>query len=120
MEQLLAIPIVAKATGAHQAIAATNQLSDWGLRNQIGSLCFDTTASNTGTKNGACVEIERHLERNLLWLACRHHIFELILKEAFQSSMGISQSGPDVLIFKRFRENWRRIDSSKLFFNKIC
>lgn len=114
VEQLLGVPKVERATGCLQAKAATSQLIDWNLRDSIGSLCFDTTSSNTGLKSGACVEIERELERNLLWLACRHHIFELLLKEAFIESIKTSTTGPDVQLFKRFRDNWHKIDTSIL------
>ena len=45
----------------------------------------DTTASNTGVHRGACTFLQLQLQRQLLWLACRHHIAELILRSAFDS-----------------------------------
>lgn len=40
-------------------------------------ICFDTTASNTGVHNGAAALLENHLNKALLWFACRHHVAEL-------------------------------------------
>ena len=59
---------------------------------RIGSLC-------SGKEAG----------KNLLHLAYRHHIGELVLDAAFQTLMGPS-SGPHVLLFKRFQSQWKQID----------
>ena len=48
------------------------------------------------------------LERTLLWLACRHHIFEVLLSDVFTMCMGPS-SGPDILLFKQFRSTWPKL-----------
>lgn len=42
-------------------------------------------------------------------MACRHHIYELVLKGVFLLCMGPT-SGPDVLIFKRFQSAWPNIN----------
>jgi len=41
--------------------------------------------------------------RNLRWMACRHHMFEILLSDVFCVCFGQS-SGPEILLFKRFRE----------------
>jgi len=46
--------------------------------------------------------------RELLWLACRHHVMELILSKVFTLCCGPS-SAPDIPIFKRFRAVWAGI-----------
>ncbi|CAD6237769.1 GSCOCG00008334001-RA-CDS [Cotesia congregata] len=51
------------------------------------------------------------LERNLLHFACRHHVFEIILKIVFKVSWPVTR-GLEVLIFKRFQKEWRLIDKS--------
>ena len=40
---------------------------------------------------------------NLLWMTCRHHMFEILLSDVFCVCFGQS-SGPEILLFKRFRE----------------
>jgi len=55
-------------------------LVDWYLIQNVQALCSDTTASNTGRINGACVLLDHLLEREILYIPCRHHIYEIILK----------------------------------------
>jgi len=55
------------------------------------------------------MEFEQHLGRNVLYLACRHHIHEIMLEEAFSITISPS-SGPDILLFKRFKAFWPNID----------
>ena len=71
-------------------------------------MCFDTTASNTGRRNGTCVLLEQKLEKDL-HLACRHHILELVLTCVFSECVS-SSSGPNVAIFKRFQQFWTSVD----------
>lgn len=68
---------------------------------------FDTTASYFGRLKGACVLLERKLGRNVLFLACRHHIFEIMLQAVFIEAKFAPSSGPDVALFKRFVNNWK-------------
>jgi len=75
-------------------------------------MCFDTTSSNTGRLAGACVLLEQMLGKELLLLACRHHIMELIIGAVFKVCMG-SSSSPEVPFFKRFREHWTSVDTNK-------
>jgi hypothetical protein len=53
-EILLGVLKICQGTGKEQADACLSTLDDWGLRSQVRGLAFDTTASNTGLKNGAC------------------------------------------------------------------
>jgi len=75
-------------------------------------MCFDTTASNTGTKAGTCVLLQQKLGTSLIWLACRHHIHELIVANVFNLLMGCS-TGPSIKLFERFSQAWNYIDRSK-------
>jgi hypothetical protein len=82
----------------------------WGLADRVNALCFDTTASNTGHRAGTCSFIEQKLGKSLLFLACRHHVMELVVRAAFEkTSIGVL-TGPEILLFKRFREKWQFID----------
>ena len=108
IEQLLAVPQLSAGTGQAMADAMLETVSSWGLKDQIKALSFDTTSSNTGRQNGACVLFETMLERNVLHLACRHHIHEILLEEAFSTTMGPS-SAPEILLFKRFKTFWPKI-----------
>lgn len=104
-EKLLGVPKLVSGTGANAANAVYNVLTAWGLENKIVGMCFDTTSVNTGLKNGACVMLEHKVGEELLWLACRHHILEIILSKVFTLCFGPSSS-PDIPLFKRFKAAW--------------
>lgn len=87
-------------------------LIDWNAIDDIVALSFDTTSSNSGRWSGAAVLLERKLGKNLLKLACRHHIYEVILKAVFDNKFG-KTTAHTVPIFQRFREKWSTIDTSK-------
>src|SRR6218665_2931365 len=86
-------------------------LEEWGITNRVSTLCFDTTAANTGRHSGACTIIEQKLGRTLLFLARRHHIAELVVVAAFELTSDAS-TGPEVLLYKRFRKYWKNIDQN--------
>lgn len=52
------------------------------------------------------------LQKDLLHLACRHHIYEIILRNVVEVAWPIT-CGPNVMIFKRFQDNWDKIDTSQ-------
>ena len=111
VDQLLGVPKIPTSTGAMQAQAVFDILSDWDLCPKVAGLCFDATSSNTGIHNRACVLLERHLGRNLLHFWCRHHIHELILEAATVVCLGPS-TGPDISLFKRLQEQWSYVDQT--------
>ena len=112
MSKLLAVPKLPNGTGQAAADAVLAALDDWEVKDRVKALSFDTTASNTGLSAGACTIIEQRLEHDVLHLACRHHIYELVLEKAMATCLGPS-SGPDVVLFKRFQKKWASIDATK-------
>lgn len=111
-EQLLGAPKLQSESGKSIAHAIVKVLKEWGLLNKIQAICFDTTAVNTGKHNGAAVILENILQRSLLYLPCRHHIFELILKEVYTKLLQSATVGPGVPIFQRFQQSWNSIDKN--------
>lgn len=77
-------------------------------------MCCDTTASNTGRFSGACALLEQTLERELLLFACRHHVYELVLKAVFETKVKHITSSPDIPIFKKLRDNWKNINADNI------
>ena len=112
VSQLLRVEKIPNGTGREQSNAVVNALEDWNLSDKVVSMVFDTTASNTGRLNGACTHIEKMLEKNLLYFACRHHVMELVAKAAF-TTLFKSTRGPDEVLFKRFQAKWETIDKDK-------
>jgi len=105
VDQLLAIPKLISGTGRSISSAVYETTSSWGLLVKIKCMSFDTTAVNTGLRNGACILLEQ--DKDVLWLACRHHIMEIMLEAVVVHAIGCS-SGPDTLLFKK---SWNTIQS---------
>ncbi|KAG7162338.1 hypothetical protein Hamer_G007854 [Homarus americanus] len=82
--QLLGIPKLLSGTGKSVADIVNKAIEEWS---------------------------EQKMEKELLHLACRHHILEIVLEAAFTAVMGIS-TGPDILMLKRFQQKWGLIDKS--------
>lgn len=110
-EQLLEVPALKSGTGREQASAVCKAILEWGLQDHIKALVFDTTAVNTGRFNGTCTIIEHSLQKQLLWLPCRHHILEVLLKSAFEVKMSKTES-PNVKIFEQFKNAWGNINQN--------
>ena len=85
----------------HSSGASLATLDDWDFRKQVRGLVFDTTASNSGLKKGACALIKRSIGQDLAWAACCHHIMELILASSFSTLFGAS-GRPDVALSSGF------------------
>jgi hypothetical protein len=101
----LGVPHISNSAGSEICSAVYDELKNWGLLEKVQGFVFDTTASNSGRLNGACVLLEQKLGRNILFLAYRHHVFEIILQAVFVEAKFAPSSGPDKPLFKRFRNN---------------
>lgn len=110
--QLLGVPKIASGTGEAMAEAIYTALKEWRVTKNICAMSFDTTSTNTGYMNGACALLEEKLERKLLKLACRHHVFEIFLRAAFEAKFP-GTSAPTVLLFDRFKKEWKKIDLTR-------
>ena len=84
VSQLLTVAKLPSGTGETQATAFFCALNDWGIVDRIRAMCFDTTSSNTGRSLGACLTLEQKLCKELLALACRHHVWNLSLGRCFK------------------------------------
>lgn len=113
--QLLGVPKLLSGTGVNQAKAIFESLEEWSIIDKVQAVCCDTTASNTGRINGTCVLLEQFIDRDLLYLPCRHHIFELLLKSVFDLKLKLPTTGPDVPIFKRFQQQWPTFNTQNYY-----
>jgi len=75
-------------------------------------MSFDTTTANTGHISAAGVTVQQHLQRALLWSACRHHVAEFALTHVFDSLNIEASKSPGVTLFLRFRNNFYMLPSS--------
>ena len=89
-EKLLGIPKTLKETGTAMAEVTVARLVEWGIKEQVIGICFHATSSNSGIHTGACTLIEKLLQKELLYLACRHHIHEIIVSDVFKCCFGLT------------------------------
>jgi hypothetical protein len=83
IEKLLAIPELSSATGPMMDNAVVEVIKEWSLKDAVAGLCFDTTIANTGIHRGAITVVQQAFEKRLLFIACRHHIFEIMASAMF-------------------------------------
>lgn len=110
-EQLLGIPAISSSSGENQASAVHHLLEEWELTEKVQALCCDTTASNMGRLKGASVMLEQKLGKDILYLPCRHHIYEVVLRSVFEERMSKS-SGPNIPYFQKFQQAWPNINKT--------
>jgi hypothetical protein len=61
--------------------------------------------------------VEKHLGRKLFYLACRHHVHELVLREVWEMPFGKDQ-GPTYTPFQKLQSTWDKLDmTSKTSFS---
>ena len=109
--QILGIIKTVNAKGKVEAEAVKRTLDTWKLTEKIIACGFDTTTSNTGVHKGCCTVLQELLGRQILWMACRHHILELVLKAAFMELFG-DTTGPEETFFKFMKPIWSTLDLS--------
>lgn len=113
MELLLRVPALTSGKGYDISSCAYNILQEWLLLDKIQAFVFDTTASNTVTFNGTCHVLEKKLGRDILYLPCRRHVYEIVLTGVFTEVQLTTNSGPDILLFKIFHNEWKNIEYKK-------
>jgi len=106
VETLLAIPkLPGSGTGRRRLTgnAVVDALRQWtGVPEYLAGFCFDITRANTGVHTGAITVIQKAFDKQLLFLACRHHILEIEASAVFD--LFFASSGPNIPIFGRFKE----------------
>lgn len=107
--KFLGAPKLPSSSGENIAIAVENALVEWKLFNRVAAMAFDTTYSNTVDKSGACLHLQERLGRKLINFACRHHIYEIILRGVFELKID-KTSAPEVPVFERFGKAWANFD----------
>lgn len=106
-EQLLGLPEISpgEKKGERVAEAVNEVLKDWKIVDRVQAISFDTTSIITGPSKGAPLLLEKLLGRKLLYMPCRHHIYDMQLREVIEAKLGKISDG-SVPIFDRFREAW--------------
>ncbi|XP_065640135.1 uncharacterized protein LOC136072753 [Hydra vulgaris] len=117
--QLLCISIVKDGTAESLGKAIKKTLQDWKLFDYVDCLSFDTTVTNTGWLKGVCTLIEQWRGKALIWMACRHHVYELHIKHFSSVLTGGKTSGPKTELFERLKCNWKSILEKKINYDNL-
>lgn len=85
-----------------------SMVEKWNIQNSIDSICYDTENTNSGHLSGVCKRLKDRFGRDILELACRRHIHEIILKAASQTTierLTVSTS-PTIPMFEKFHRTF--------------
>ena len=85
-------------------------MSEWNLEDKIVAFVFDTTGSNSGADKGACVRVQKKMDRKVLFLACRHHMHELLAKNTWYKIFP-KDSSPNCQLFTDLKREWDSLDT---------
>ena len=77
--QLLGVPKLVNGTREAVSNAVVTIFQEWGIESLVYAMCFDTTASNNGRRSWACDVIKIRHDKNLLHLACQHHVHGIVV-----------------------------------------
>lgn len=106
-ERILRVPKLPNKTGEATANAVYETLEEYDLLQVIQVICTDTEKTNTGIRKGAVALLEQRLGRSLLYLACRHHVYELVLKTVFLAKCSDAKTrSPNDEIFTKLKNKW--------------
>lgn len=77
-EEFLDVPV--SVDGTRQAVVETilKVVKESSLKGNIIGMTFDMAVANTGMSQGTCIRAKCALEKPLVWLACLHHILEVV------------------------------------------
>ena len=110
-DKLIGVPCVANATGESQQKAVKKLLEEWKIYSRVIGMVFDTTASNTGKWKGAAALLEKDQHKAaLLWLSCRHHVYEVHVKHVADLVLG-QRNSQTIKLFSQFKEIYPQLDN---------
>ena len=97
-EKVLAILEMENSKAEEGASVIIQALQHWKIANgALVGFVFDTTNTNSGWKSGIVVRLEEFLERRVLHVYCRHHVFERLVNDTVNVCLGES-TFPEVVI----------------------
>ena len=116
---LLGIPKFKSSAGKDVEAGVLAQIEEYDITlSECVGTCYDTTASNSGAKEGAHFRIERRVGHGILELECRKHVGELHVTHANKAIFGATK-GPQKTHYKRLKKDWLSMElnttSMKLF-----
>ncbi|KAJ8881023.1 hypothetical protein PR048_017496 [Dryococelus australis] len=93
---------------SYSQVQEMHRLEQWLLYLDKGRLF----TNNSGQKTVVSILLKQNLQKDLLPLACRRHILELILANVINEAIRCISFDSDIAIFKRFKHYWSKIEQS--------
>ncbi|KAG0723483.1 hypothetical protein GWK47_005486 [Chionoecetes opilio] len=106
IQKMLMVPKLAAGTGVLTGQAVYDAAKEWDLVDNIIGMCFDTTVSNTGLKEGACVHIMKHVKRKSAPLRLPAPRARASGGRSIHVCFGPFLPAPEIQLFKRFVKWW--------------
>lgn len=78
IENIFHVLSLKNSNGKSKTNVVYDMLNNWDLLESVKGICCDTNGSNLGNKQGSAVLLQSLLMRDILFLPCRHHNFELL------------------------------------------
>lgn len=104
----LGLPILQGATARDYVNEIIGMCENFNLIDRVIGLVCDTVVTNTGEFGGVCALYEAETQLEVLWITCRHHIYEVLLSAAFKTSLGAIEA-PQIIIFDQLKAEWPNI-----------
>jgi hypothetical protein len=115
-----------EAGAEREARAIFAKLKEYGVDSKtLVGFVFDTTATNSGLLNGVVVRLQKLLMADIMQLACRHHIMELVCgaicglvyhdkdkEKPAKGKKGKGTESPEEPLFKAFAAEWNGINTT--------
>lgn len=108
---LLGVVQAESSKGSDQAHVILNLLEYYEIADQIFAICCDTTSSNTGAFSGAISVMTEVLNIPILWILCRHHMYEVHISHFMEALTGEKTKGPRRALYVRLQKAWPSIKS---------
>ena len=111
-EKILSIIEMQNSKAEEGVAAVIKALQHWNIDKKVIIGCvFDTTNTNSGWKSGIVVRLEEFLQRRILHVYCRHHVFERLANDVVTVCVGSSTS-PEELTYKFLMDNWKKLNTT--------
>ena len=121
--KLLGVPEIptksAEGMGKHISQSSLSLLEEWKCKSSVKGMVFDTTSANTGAQTAGCISMQHVLNRPLLWIACRHHVGEVVLSHVWDALKIETSKSPDVSLFTRFKERFATLSHTDIHIKDI-
>lgn len=92
-------------TAESQAQALKNICEQFGIMNdQIAGMACDNENTNVGIRGGTCILFERLINRSVLRVMCRHHIYELMIKSVYHCLF--TTETPNNVFYNLLKQKW--------------